>query len=107
MAKRPLSWRVFRRVLCPVDFSEPSRRALRYAEAIARRANASLTVLYVNDPLWVAAAAAALHDRHIIERSGGELQAFVKVALPRRSAAQTQTCLGSGYPPNEILRIAG
>jgi nucleotide-binding universal stress UspA family protein len=94
-------------VLCSVDFSELSRLALRHAEAIARRANASLTVLYVNDPMLIAAAAAALHDRHIIERSRRELRAFVKATLPRRSAGQTQTCLGSGHPPNEILRIAG
>jgi nucleotide-binding universal stress UspA family protein len=36
-----------RRILCPIDFSEPSRRALDHAAAIARRYKASLSVLYV------------------------------------------------------------
>jgi nucleotide-binding universal stress UspA family protein len=38
-------------VLCPVDFSESSRRALSFALAIARRYHAAVTVLNVNDPL--------------------------------------------------------
>src|SRR5689334_15729059 len=101
---RPKHWRGFRGVLCPVDFSERSRLALRYADAIARRAHARLTVLYVNDPLLTAAAAAALHDRHLAERSRRELQTFVKATV--RTRTQPQTCLGSGQPVNEILRIA-
>jgi nucleotide-binding universal stress UspA family protein len=35
------------RILCPVDFSETSRRALRYAAATARWYGSSLTVLHV------------------------------------------------------------
>ena len=41
------------RVLCPVDFSEPSRRALRYASTIARWHESELVVLvtpYVVEP---------------------------------------------------------
>lgn len=100
------SWRGFRAVLCGVDFSEHSRLALRYADAVARRANARLTVLYVNEPVLIAAATAALHDRHFAERSRRELQAFVDATLRNRSSTQIQTCLGSGHPPNEILRIS-
>ena len=36
-----------RRILCPVDFSEESRRALEHAAAIARRWGAQLDVLHV------------------------------------------------------------
>jgi nucleotide-binding universal stress UspA family protein len=93
-------------VLCPVDFSEQSRLALRYADAIARRGHGALTVLYVNGPFLIAAAGAALHDRHIAECSQRELQAFVNETLGRPSA-RTRTCLGGGQPSNEILRIAG
>jgi nucleotide-binding universal stress UspA family protein len=78
---------------------------LRYADSIARRANARLMVLYINDPLLTAAAAAALHDRHFPERGRHELQEFVDATLG--SHARIQTCLGNGHPPNEILRIAG
>jgi nucleotide-binding universal stress UspA family protein len=37
----------FRRILCPVDFSEGSNRALTYATTLARDAAAQLTVLHV------------------------------------------------------------
>jgi len=46
-----------RRILCPVDFSEPSERALRYALATARWHGATLTVLHVEDVLLSAARA--------------------------------------------------
>src|SRR5947209_6192144 len=36
-----------RHVLCPIDFSEPSRRALEYAAALARWYGARLTMLHV------------------------------------------------------------
>jgi len=37
----------YTRILCPIDFSEPSRRALRYASATARWYGAKLIVLHV------------------------------------------------------------
>lgn len=39
------------RILCPVDFSEPSVRAFRNAIQLSKRFNASLTVLSVYEPL--------------------------------------------------------
>jgi nucleotide-binding universal stress UspA family protein len=38
---------IFGRIVCPVDFSEPSRRALAYALSLAQEADAELTVLHV------------------------------------------------------------
>jgi nucleotide-binding universal stress UspA family protein len=38
------------RILCPIDFSDFSRRALDYAVALARWYRASLTALYVHQP---------------------------------------------------------
>jgi nucleotide-binding universal stress UspA family protein len=38
----------FRSILCPVDFSELSAHALRYAAALARCGGAEVTVLYAN-----------------------------------------------------------
>lgn len=37
----------FKRIICPVDFSESSDRALAYAAALAHRYDAQLTVLHV------------------------------------------------------------
>jgi nucleotide-binding universal stress UspA family protein len=99
------SWRGFRSILCPIDFSEHSRRALRYAEAVAARANARLTVTYANDPLLVAAAAAALHDRRIAQRSGAELRAFVEGTLAGRGLPwKSQVSVGN--PAQAILKAA-
>ena len=45
-----------RSLLCPVDFSEQSRHALRWAKALARRTKGRLTVLSAVDPLLADAA---------------------------------------------------
>jgi universal stress protein A len=97
-----------RSVLCPIDFSEQSRLALRYAEAVARRSGARLIVSYVNDPLLVAAAAAALHDRRVAQRSAKELRTFIDATLTpdasKRLRLKTQVSVGS--PADEILKAA-
>ena len=38
----------FRRILCPVDWSEPSQAALQAAAALAQRAGGTLTLLHVD-----------------------------------------------------------
>jgi nucleotide-binding universal stress UspA family protein len=106
MPRREKPWAGFRSVLCPIDFSEHSRVAVRYAEAIARRGRAALRVLYVNDPILVAAAAAALHDRQIVKRSKGELEAFAGAALTRGSGLRLRSHVAVGNPPDEILKFA-
>ena len=58
------------RILCPVDFSEPSKRALRYALAVARWHESEIAVLHVEDLLLHAATIEAgdypeLAERHI------------------------------------------
>lgn len=92
------AWRGFRSVLCPVDFSAPSRSALRFAAAIAVHAGARLTVVYVNDPLLVAAASAALRDREVISRSEKELGQFVARTLgtrPQPSRVDVRVAVGA------------
>jgi len=98
------AWRGFRSVLCPIDFSPPSRLALQYAEAIALRGRGTLTVIYANDPLLIAAAAAALHDRHIAKRSGKELQAFINTTLTPavRTRLRVTSRVAVGRPTEEI-----
>src|SRR5215510_12839357 len=54
---RPAMMTSWPSVLCPIDFSEPSRSALCYAAAIADHFGAHLTVLAVDDPLLTEAAA--------------------------------------------------
>ena len=107
-SRRPGRWTGFRSIVCPVDFSDHSRLALKYAEAIALRANSSLTVVFANDPLLVAAAAAALHDRRLARRSGAELKTFVDKTLnaesQRKLNVTTQAAVGT--PRDVILKAA-
>jgi len=95
-------------VLCAIDFSEPSRQALRYAAVIAERGDAALTVLYVNDPLLIAAAAVALHDRELAKRSARELQEFVSAGLAGHSGTRfpVKSRVTIGSPSEEILKVA-
>jgi universal stress protein A len=44
---RPLTWK---KICCPVDFSEESRAALRVAVDLCRALGAELTLLHVEDP---------------------------------------------------------
>jgi nucleotide-binding universal stress UspA family protein len=104
---RSQRWAGFRSLLCPIDFSEQSRRALKYAETIASRGNAALAVAYVNDPLLVAAAGAALHDDSLVKKSGQELQDFVAVTLsPGATETLVKYHISIGDPAAEILKAA-
>jgi nucleotide-binding universal stress UspA family protein len=100
---------IFRSILCPVDFSAESRKALLYATAVARRFDGRVTVMFVNDPLLLAAAGAAYRGRRqFVERTKAELATFVKQAtrsVPGKSERVT-TIVSAGNPADEILRQA-
>ena len=95
-------------ILCPVDFSDPSRRALHYAAALASREGAVLHVLYVVPaaiplpvPILMLAARPAVGD---VQAGAAEaLDAFVaRAALPRRPI----TIVRDGPPVDAILACA-
>jgi len=100
---------VFRKpaVLCPVDFSDASRGALRYAGAIAGHFAAELTVLTVNDPLLTEAAELG-GQAHLTEDTRRELQRFVSRTFAERSgpALDVQFRVLTGKPAPEILRVS-
>jgi nucleotide-binding universal stress UspA family protein len=100
--------RLFRSVLCPVDFSDHSRLTLRYAATVARRAGGKLQVLFVNDPLLVAAAAAAYNRQELGAASMEELSRFVHSTLSPRAASGLTVSyeVSLGKPVAEILRAA-
>jgi nucleotide-binding universal stress UspA family protein len=94
-------------ILCPIDFSEPSRGALRYAVAIGTRFKAPVTVLTVNDPLLVAAADMAVGEGRLAADARIELEKFFLDTCggtpPGVSVGFTVT---AGVAAKEILRLS-
>ena len=98
----------FRQIFCAVDFSRPSRAALRTASALARVSHGRLTVLFVSDP-WLAAAGAAAHDaRASSQQSRAALERFVRAVLPAGASRprRVNSVVAVGKPAAEILRSA-
>jgi nucleotide-binding universal stress UspA family protein len=99
--------RVFRSILCPVDFSTHSRAALRYAAMLARLSDAHLIVLYVEDPLLAAVMAARTTASTMIAATETELQRFVTGALRGATPAPTYAVMTqAGTPAREIVKVA-
>jgi nucleotide-binding universal stress UspA family protein len=108
---------VFTRIVCPIDFSDASKEALRYALALAQEADAHLTVLHVLQyeldamPGDVTDSLEAYGHVSMAEfRAACEAQARARVAtvLPEaaRACCSSDTLLVSGTPHREILRVA-
>jgi nucleotide-binding universal stress UspA family protein len=95
-------------VLCPTDFSEPSRGALRYAGAIAEHFYADLLVLVVNDPFLTDAAGAAMDNQFLQQQTRAALSAFIAdtFAAGRPQVPALRQHLVTGQPAEEILRCA-
>ena len=93
-------------ILCPVDFSATSRTALQCAATIAQRFDGHLVVLFVNDPLLVAAASAASDRRGLVATSARELRRFAGRALRGRRVRRVSCHSAVGVPPQEILKAA-
>jgi nucleotide-binding universal stress UspA family protein len=99
---------VRRSILCPIDFSEPSRGALRFAATIAERFHAGLTVATVDDP-QLSGVAGTVDVRGTYEtRAREELERFVKETfLCRRPVlAELHLEVAAGRPADEIQRMA-
>ena len=108
VAVRRIASAGFQSILCPVDFSPQSRIALRYAAALATRSHGRLSILYVNDPLLVAAAGIALHDRTLATRNLAELRRLVESTVPPAvlKPARMDDAVTSGTPADEIVKTA-
>ena len=90
-------------VLCPIDFSDASRTALREAVRIVRQFNASLHVAFVEDPLLASAATAvtpALPDLK------GAVKQFISDTPDLELPADPVLHVLTGHPADEIVRLA-
>ena len=99
---------LFQSILCPVDFSEHSAVALRYAAVLAKRSAGRLHVVHVNDPMLAAAAAVAFADKDYAKVALAELRLFVAKALPAstRKAIPIRYAVETGDPARKIAAAA-
>jgi nucleotide-binding universal stress UspA family protein len=94
-------------ILCPVDFSDASAGALRYAVAIASHFRSRLIVLTVEDPWLTEVVDTRLRTVWSPEECERELAAFVRKTAGR--ATSHLTCeyeVAVGKPASEILRVS-
>jgi nucleotide-binding universal stress UspA family protein len=93
-------------VLCPIDFSQASRGALRYAAAIAEHFYAGLTVATVDDPLLSGATETPYRD-DLRASTKGALEQFVTDSFRRLpTVAELYLEVVVGKPATEIARLA-
>lgn len=97
----------FKRVLCPIDFSETSERAAAHAAAVAGWSGADLTVQYVYAPMFVPVPTLPEPASRIpegeLERALEDLQRFARGA---GCAAGTSFAVDVGRPVEQILARA-
>ncbi len=94
-------------VLCPVDFSDASRGALRYAAAIAEHFHAELLALTINEPLLEEVSVIRMGEGWLSRHSAAELGRFTAHALEHRQTPEAvQFEVRVGKPAEEILRLS-
>ena len=95
-------------ILCPVDFSDASAGALRYAAAIASHFGTRLIVLTVEDPLLTEAADLGTGIRWDPEHCKQEMAEFTARTFGPQSPllATLEYDVAVGKPAPEILRVA-
>jgi nucleotide-binding universal stress UspA family protein len=95
-------------VLCPVDFSDASRVALRHAVAIASHFGATVTVVTANDPILAETAALKLGSDWLTRQCLSELESEVAKTFAGRVLENVEVRyeIATGTPAPEILRVA-
>lgn len=89
-------------ILVPLDFSPPSRKALDYAVALARRFRAKLTLLHVVEPVatpdFAASFPLAMEDDRLMAAAKRELEGAVKAArIPRAMVEKILVRFGRSF----------
>ncbi len=99
------------RILCPVDFSEPSEAALAHAEELARRFSAQLTVLHVVEPIIHPVAyglppVAPVNYEDLARESAAKALAPI-VARLEAAGVQASPLVDAGAASQRICQVAG
>jgi len=100
----------FDHVLCPVDFSEPSIRALEYAISLVEGPSSRLTLFHVHEQILYSFLPyeRALEDAHYVRADLDEIQKHLKGILPDNVSdlCTPRVLARRGRPHEEILRLA-
>jgi nucleotide-binding universal stress UspA family protein len=91
-------------IVCGVDFSEDSRRALRWAEVIARKLSQPLIVVHAVEPLLASAARMQYGEDAVESTLTPELKQFVSQSIGEQ--ADTRLKIGVGEPAGVIRGTA-
>ena len=94
-------------ILSPIDFSEQSRLALRWAGAFATRFNARLTVASVVDPVLAEASRIRSGRDRVKAETEAALREFVAATWREGSPAQTAFITTVGDAPTPTFGPAG
>ena len=100
-----MSSTLFSAIVCPVDFSDYSLRALRYATVLAGRFGGRVTILHVANPLLLQAAAAAYDVAAMNSDTEVELRALADAVTSEAGAVtpEIRTVARVGDPATEII----
>ena len=98
-----------RRLLVPVDFSDSSLRALRYAVGLAAESGGSLTIVHVvpADYGWLGIGQEEFRDldKSLQHQAADRLRALADANVPRNTSADLEVRVGR--PAEEIVAAAG
>src|SRR5687768_13935290 len=99
---------LFRTILCPVDFSEHSRHALRYAALLAARYRSELVAMFIEDPMLAAAAAFSFDETTLLEEGRTQLKRLVEQAASDHGVTGKAITIevAVGKPHEQILAAA-
>ena len=97
----------FFKILCPVDFSEHSQRAVRFGALLARSFGSQITLLHVNDPVLVATSAIVYAER-AEEDTRAELNRLLDEALTddQHHVRDVTILVAEGDPSEQIARVS-
>jgi nucleotide-binding universal stress UspA family protein len=108
---------LFKRILCPIDFSECSMAALQYAMSMAQENDAELVVFYVvpNDLVPLPGQSPSdnvdptISVAEFFIRREAHVRQLLQEAVPApvRTYCAVATMIGHGKPSTEILKLAG
>jgi len=102
----------FKRILCPVDFSEPAHVGLAAAVELAARFSAELLVVHVVPPVPVAAIPQAapafdvgVYQNELADSAEEGVEKMVADEIP--DGIRARSVVIKGEPAHEIVRVAG